>query len=266
MISAIAEESTLLSLPQQLWTLYVITLTSICALIQFDRFTQMKKKKLILLVLIAALGVLLWLSNAHEYSTLKNLKDHRELLQKYVDEHYFLSVTVFIVFLVSTAFFVPAAAPLTVAGGFLFGVVLGTVYVNIGSVIGSTLAFLSSRFLIGDWIQNRYRNRLKHLNEGVEKHGYNYLFTLRVLPVLPFFLVNYLAGLTKIPLKKFMFITALGMLPGSFVYAFAGRELARIEKLEDILSPELLIAFLLLGLLALSPVVKDLIDGRKRKV
>jgi uncharacterized membrane protein YdjX (TVP38/TMEM64 family) len=226
----------------------------------------MKKKRLIILVLIVGFGVLIWLSNMQEYLTFESLKGHRELLLKDIDEHYFLSVAVFIVFLVSTAFFVPAAVPLTVAAGFLFGVVLGTVYVNIGSVIGSTLAFLSSRYLIGDWVQNRYRKRLTRFNYEVEKHGHNYLFTLRIVPVLPFFLVNYLAGLTKIPLKKFMIITAIGMLPGSFVYAFAGRQIARIEKPQDILSPELLIAFLLLGLLALSPLIKDFIDGRKRKV
>jgi len=201
----------------------------------------------------------------HEYLTFENLKSHRELLLKYVEEHYFLSVTVFIVLFISTAFFVPAAVTLTIAAGFLFGVILGTVYVNIGSVIGSTLAFLSSRFLIGDWVQHRYRNRLKRFNDEVEKHGHNYLFTLRIVPVLPFFLVNYLSGLTKIPLKKFIFITAIGILPGSFVYAFAGRQIAKIENPNDILSPELLIAFLLLGLLALSPLLKDFIDGRKRK-
>jgi uncharacterized membrane protein YdjX (TVP38/TMEM64 family) len=224
----------------------------------------MKKKRLIILVLIVTSGVLIWLSGLHEYLTFENLKAHRELLQKYVSEHYILTVTVFIAFFISTAFFTPAAVPMTVAGGFLFGIVMGMIYVNIGSVIGSTLAFLSSRFLIGDWIQKRYGNKLQRFNEEMERHGHNYLFILRIVPILPFFLVNYLAGLTKIPLKKFIFISAIGMLPGSFVYAFAGRQLAKIEKLKDILSPELLIAFLLLGLLALSPVISGLANKRKK--
>jgi uncharacterized membrane protein YdjX (TVP38/TMEM64 family) len=226
----------------------------------------MTKKRLIILVLTATVGVLIWFSGLREYLTFENLKAHRELLQQYVAGHYFLSVTVFIAFFISTAFFTPAAVPMTVAGGFLFGIVMGMVYVNIGSVIGSTLAFLSSRFLIGDWIQKRYGNKLQRFNEEIERHGHNYLFILRIVPILPFFLVNYLAGLTKIPLKKFIFISAIGMLPGSFVYAFAGRQFAKIEKLKDILSPELLLAFLLLGLFALSPVIKDLVSTRKRIV
>lgn len=220
---------------------------------------------ILVLVSFAALAVSAWLFNAYEYVTLDNLKEHRELLQRFVDDHYFSSVAVFVAFYISTAFFVPGAIPATVAGGFLFGILMGTVYVTIGSVTGAALAFLASRFLIGDRIQNKYRNQLKRFNEAIEKHGHNYLFTLRIIPILPFFLTNYLAGMTTMPLKTFILITALGMLPGSLVYTFAGRQLAQIQRLEDILTPEFLIAFLSLALFSLLPVIMDLIKIGKQK-
>ncbi|HMK48603.1 MAG TPA: TVP38/TMEM64 family protein, partial [Thermodesulfovibrionales bacterium] len=175
------------------------------------------KKRLFILVLIAGLSILVWL-NAHQYLTFENLKAHRELLQRYVAEHYLLSAAVFVAYFVSTALLVPGAVASTVAGGFLFGVVMGAIYVNIGAAVGSALAFLSSRFLIGNWVQKRYGNHLKRFNEEIEEHGLSYLFTLRIVPALPFFVTNYLAGMTKIPLRKFMLVTVLGTIPGSIVY------------------------------------------------
>ena len=222
------------------------------------------KKRLSILVLIAGLSIFVWL-NAHQYLTFENLKAHRELLQRYVAEHYLLSAAVFVAYFVSTALLVPGAVASTVAGGFLFGVVMGAIYVNIGAAMGSALAFLFSRFLIGNWVQKRYGNQLKRFNEEIEEHGLSYLFTLRIVPALPFFVTNYLAGMTKIPLRKFMLVTVLGTIPGSIVYTFAGRELARIEKLEDILSLKLLLAFFLLALFALTPVIRDLAKKHKKK-
>jgi uncharacterized membrane protein YdjX (TVP38/TMEM64 family) len=218
------------------------------------------KKRLAVLVLFAALAVFIWFSDVREYLTFENLKEQSGLLQRIVEEHYVLSAAVFVTFLISTAFFVPGAIVSTVAAGFLFGVIPGTVYVNLGSVIGAILAFLSSRFIFGNWIQKKYQKQLKYFNEEMERHGHNYLFVLRIVPILPFFLVNYLAGLTRMSLKKFIVTTSIGMLPGSLVYTFAGRQLAQLERPEDVFSLKLLMAFLFLVVFALSPLIKSLID------
>lgn len=226
----------------------------------------MKKKLIIIVAITVSLGLLIRLSHVHDYLTFEHLKENRYLLQRFVSDHYPLSVAVFMTFHISTAFFVPAALILTIAGGFLFGVFLGALYVNLGALIGAVLAFLASRFLIGNWVQKRYRRQLKRFNQEIDKHGANYLFVLRIVPMLPFFITNYAAGITKIPLKKFMIASVLGTLPGSLVYAFAGHELSSIDRPEDILSTKLLIAFLLFALFSVLPAIRGFIMKRRRRV
>jgi uncharacterized membrane protein YdjX (TVP38/TMEM64 family) len=142
-----------------------------------------------------------------------------------------------------------------VASGFLFGVAAGAVYVNIASTSGAVLAFLCSRYLIGNWIQKRFSARLKSFNKEILRHGHNYLLFLRIVPIIPFFAVNYLAGITKIPLSKFIWTTVLGMLPGSVLFAYAGQRLGEIEQVRDLFSAEFIVAFSLLALFALLPVM-----------
>jgi uncharacterized membrane protein YdjX (TVP38/TMEM64 family) len=223
------------------------------------------RKRLIIFLLFLLILLAMWFSGAHEYITFDKLKENREMLKHFVDKHYYISVLVFIVFYILTAFFIPGAIVSTVAGGFLFGVVMGTIYVNIGSVSGATLSFLLSRYLIGNQIQHKYSEQLKKFNKEIERHGHNYLFVIRITPIVPFFLTNYLAGLTKISLKKFIMTTSLGMLPGSIVYTFAGQQLAEINNLEELYSFELLIALSLLALFALLPVIRDFMNWLKRK-
>ncbi|MBE0427025.1 MAG: TVP38/TMEM64 family protein [Nitrospirae bacterium] len=223
------------------------------------------RKRLIIFLLFLLILLAMWFSGAHEYITFDKLKENREMLKHFVDKHYYISVLVFIVFYILTAFFIPGAIVSTVAGGFLFGVVMGTIYVNIGSVSGATFSFLLSRYLIGNQIQHKYSEQLKKFNKEIERHGHNYLFVIRITPIVPFFLTNYLAGLTKISLKKFIMTTSLGMLPGSIVYTFAGQQLAEINNLEELYSFELLIALSLLALFALLPVIRDFMNWLKRK-
>ncbi|MDP2753871.1 MAG: TVP38/TMEM64 family protein, partial [Nitrospirota bacterium] len=176
------------------------------------------------------------------------------------------SVLCYIVIYISTAFFIPGAIPLTIAGGFLFNVFWGTVYVCIGATTGATLAFFSAKYLIGNWIQDRYQNQLKRFNEEISKNGCYYLLTLRVIPVFPFFLVNYLAGLTKVPLRIYLLTLIVTVLPGSVLYTFAGQQLGTIESIEDIYSVKILIAFLLLIFFAFSPIVLKYMKGIKSKI
>jgi len=215
---------------------------------------QSKKKKIIFMVFILTACLLVWLS-VKDYITFEELKKNSDVLKQFVHTHYLGSVSVFILFFISTAFFVPGAIISTIAGGFFFGIVMGTIYVNIGSTIGATLAFLSARYLLGNWIQHRYAKQLIIFNEEIARHGSNYLIVLRIIPVLPFFIVNYLSGMTKISTKKFVLITSLSMIPGSVVYTFAGQELGTLRSPEDAFSFKFLIAFGLLALFALLPVI-----------
>jgi uncharacterized membrane protein YdjX (TVP38/TMEM64 family) len=138
---------------------------------------------------------------------------------------------------------------MTLAGGALFGVIVGTVVVSFASTAGATLAFLISRFLLRDWVQGRFAENLTAVNKGMEREGAFYLFTVRLIPVFPFFVVNLVMGLTRMPVFTYFWVSQLGMLPGTVVYVNAGRELSRIDSLSGILSPRLLLAFALLGLL-----------------
>jgi len=177
-------------------------------------------------------------------------------LQLLVHNHYGLSIFLYIVvYIVSVAFSLPGAAMLTIAGGFLFGVLPTALFANVGATGGSTLAFLGSRYLFGAFVQDRYKNGLRRLNDELQMHGHNYLLVLRLIPIFPFFFINVCAGLTKISLKTFVWTTSLGIIPGSLVYAFAGKQLVDIKSPGDIISYKILLAFGLLAVLALVPVI-----------
>ena len=148
----------------------------------------------------------------------------------------------------STALSLPGASLLTILAGALFGVLAGTIIVSFASTIGATLAFLSSRFLLRDWVQGKFGARMKGINAGLEKDGAFYLFTLRLIPAVPFFAVNLLMGLTKIKTLTYFFVSQLGMLAGTFVYVNAGTELAQINSVGDIASPGLLLSFVALAI------------------
>jgi uncharacterized membrane protein YdjX (TVP38/TMEM64 family) len=149
----------------------------------------------------------------------------------------------------------PGAVILTLAGGFLFGSVLGTVLVNLGATTGSTLAFLAARYLFRDWVEAKFGHRIGAIQEGFSKNAFSYLMTLRLIPLFPFFIVNLVSGLTRVSLATYVTATAIGIIPGSFVFAYAGRQLGMINSLKEIASPNVLLAFTLLGLLALVPIM-----------
>jgi pyruvate/2-oxoglutarate dehydrogenase complex dihydrolipoamide dehydrogenase (E3) component/uncharacterized membrane protein YdjX (TVP38/TMEM64 family) len=157
----------------------------------------------------------------------------------------------FVAYVAVTALSLPGAAAMTLAGGAVFGLVEGLLLVSFASSLGATLAFLTSRFLLRDWVQQRFGERLRAINAGVEKGGAFYLFTLRLVPVFPFFIINLLMGLTPIKTRTFYWVSQIGMLAGTLVYVNAGTQLAKIESLSGILSPGLLGAFVLLGVFPL---------------
>ncbi len=137
----------------------------------------------------------------------------------------------------------------------MFGTVLGTVYVNLAATSGATLAFLAARYLFRDAVERRFGVKIESIQRGFARNPVSYLLTLRLIPLFPFFLVNLASGLTRIRLSTYVVATAIGILPGSAVYANAGRQLGAIDSLRDVASPGVVGAFVLLGLLALVPVL-----------
>lgn len=214
----------------------------------------MKKKIILLLVFVLIIGLIKFF-DLDTYFTFENLKAQKDVLSTYVASNYLLTIVLFIlVYIVSVAFLIPIATVLTLTGGVLFGAVSGTLYVNIGATIGATLAFLFARYIMGEKVQSKYEKQLNKFNTELETNKYQYLFSLRFLPIFPFFLVNFLCGVTKLDLKSFVITTSLGIIPGSFVYTYAGSKLSSIDSLGDIFSKDILFAFVLLGLLTLLPI------------
>ncbi|MBL8480970.1 MAG: FAD-dependent oxidoreductase, partial [Rhodocyclaceae bacterium] len=157
----------------------------------------------------------------------------------------------FALYVAVTGLSLPGAAIMTLAAGAIFGLWWGTLIVSFASSLGATLAFLCARFLLRDWVEARFGTRLAAINEGVRKEGGFYLFTLRLVPAFPFFMINLLMGLTPMPARTFYWVSQIGMLAGTVVYVNAGTQLAGIESAAGILSPGLLISFTLLGLFPL---------------
>jgi uncharacterized membrane protein YdjX (TVP38/TMEM64 family) len=212
--------------------------------------------KLIVLALFAAAIVSFFYFDLGRYLSLDALKANRDSLLAFTDEHYGAAVGLFIAaYVVLTAASLPGAVILTLTGGFLFGSLIGTLYVNLGATTGATLAFLASRYLLREVVEAKFGKWVVPLQEGFARNAFSYLMTLRLIPIFPFFLVNAAAGLTRVPLVTYVTATAIGIVPGSFVYAYAGRQLGTINSLKEIASPNVLLAFTLLGLLALVPII-----------
>jgi uncharacterized membrane protein YdjX (TVP38/TMEM64 family) len=219
-----------------------------------DSPNSLRGKILLGCILLAGIGAFVYFDLGH-YLSLDALKANRDNLLEYTSSHYEIAVVVFIlVYILQTAFSLPGGAILTLTGGFLFGSLMGTLFVNIGATAGATLAFLAARYLLHDWVEHKFGDRLGTIQEGFASNAFSYLMTLRLIPAFPFFLVNLVSGLTRVSLGTYVLATSIGIIPGSFVFAFAGRQLGSINSLSEIASPPVLLAFTLLGLLALMPV------------
>jgi len=212
----------------------------------------MKSSRLIVLLLIAALvGTFFYFDLGH-YLSLETLKAQQEVIENYRSNNHKLAVAVYMmIYIAVTGLSLPGAVILTLAGGAVFGVFWGTLIVSFASTIGATLAFLAARFLFRETVHAKFSERLKAIDEGVEKEGGFYLFTLRLVPIFPFFMINLLMGLTNMRMGVFYLVSQIGMLAGTAVYVNAGTQLAKIDSLAGILSPALLGSFVLLGLFPL---------------
>jgi uncharacterized membrane protein YdjX (TVP38/TMEM64 family) len=199
------------------------------------------------------------------FLSLDVLKQNRDQLLAFTEGNYTVAVALFILsYIAVTGLSLPGAVILTLAGGFLFGAGFATLFVNLGATIGATLAFLTARYLLRDWVEQKFGVWLGPLQEGFARNAFSYLVTLRLIPLVPFFVVNLVSGLTRMSVGSYVAATALGIIPGSFVYAYAGRQLGTINSLKEIASPNVIGAFVLLGLLALMPTVYKAVKGGAR--
>lgn len=206
-------------------------------------------------VIAVAIGAFFYF-DLGRFLSLAALKDNRDRLLSFTEGNYFSAAALFIlVYITVTGLSLPGAVILTLAGGFLFGSVFGTLFVNLGATSGATLAFLAARYMLRDWVEQKFGKWLEPLQQGFAKNAFSYLITLRLIPLFPFFAVNLVSGLTRMNVRIYVAATALGIIPGSFVYAYAGRQLGTINSLKEIASPNVIAAFVLLGLLALVPIV-----------
>ena len=220
-------------------------------------------KKLVILAVLIAVIVFAW-PYVKEYTSLEFIKDKQKAFTDYYAENTAAVLLIFFFgYIAVTALSLPGAAVMTLLAGALFGVVVGVILVSFASSIGATLAFLVARFLLGKSLQEKYGDKLQKINDGIKREGAFYLFTMRLIPAFPFFLINILMGLTTIKTVTFYWVSQAGMLAGTIVFVNAGTQLATLESLGGILSPKIIGSFVALALFPI--IAKKAIDFIKKK-
>jgi pyruvate/2-oxoglutarate dehydrogenase complex dihydrolipoamide dehydrogenase (E3) component/uncharacterized membrane protein YdjX (TVP38/TMEM64 family) len=211
-----------------------------------------KLSRILLLAAVVLLVAVFFVAGGHRYLSFANLRAQEAALRELYEAHpWRTALGYFVAYVALTGLSLPGAALLTLVAGALFGLLWGTILVSFASSVGATLAFLAARFVLRDWVQGRFDRALRAVNAGIEREGAFYLFTLRLLPVVPFFAINLAAGLTPMRVATFYWVSQVGMLAGTLVYVNAGTQLAMIASPADVLSPALLGAFGLLGVFPL---------------
>ncbi len=212
----------------------------------------MNSSRWALLAFISALIAAFFIFDLQSHLTLEALKAQQASIETYRSNHPVMAVAMYaLIYIAVTGLSLPGAAILTLAGGAVFGLLWGTLIVSFASSIGATLAFLAARFLFRDAVKSRFGERLKAIDAGVAKEGALYLFTLRLVPIFPFFVINLAMGLTNLKIQTFYWVSQVGMLAGTTVYVNAGTQLGQLESLSGILSPGLIGSFVLLGIFPL---------------
>ncbi|MBU2627496.1 MAG: FAD-dependent oxidoreductase, partial [Proteobacteria bacterium] len=205
--------------------------------------------KLILLLVMAGLISIFFLFDLDQYFSLVNLKNKLDAFKAYYGQHKLMTMVGYmVVYIVMAALSLPGAVIMTLAGGAVFGLFYGTLLVSFASTLGATFAFLFSRYMFRSWVQNKFSSKLAAINNGIEKEGGFYLFTLRLVPAFPFFVINLVMGLTTIRTIVFYGVSQVGMLPGTIVFINAGTQLAKIESAGGIISLNIILSFALLGI------------------
>lgn len=212
----------------------------------------MNKNKIIIVCLFILAAALFLMFDLGQYFNLSYIKSKQQLIDQYYFENPIKTGLIFFVgYILITGISLPAAAILTLASGAIFGIVWGTILVSFGSVFGATMAFLLARYFFHDYVQKRFGKQLGPINRGIRKEGALYLFAVRLIPVFPFFVINILMALTPIKTLSFALVSQIAMLLPIIIFVNAGTQLAKIESPADVLSPGLIVSFVLLGLFPL---------------
>jgi uncharacterized membrane protein YdjX (TVP38/TMEM64 family) len=223
----------------------------------------MKTSKFFILSLIALLVTSFFIFDLQQYLSLEYFNQQRAAILDYYQINPWQTILIFFaVYVLITSLSLPGAALMTLIAGAIFGLVTGTIIVSFASTIGASLAFLVSRYLFKDLIQSRFKQQLSAINNGVEKDGAFYLFALRLVPAFPFFIINLVMGLTPIKTWTFYWVSQVGMFVGTIVYVNAGTQIAQLDSLAGILSPEIILSFALLGIFPL--IAKKFIEYLKK--
>jgi dihydrolipoamide dehydrogenase len=218
----------------------------------------MNQKTLLIAALLSAIAAF-FIFDLQQYFSLDYIKAQQDAFAAHYAANTFSTLLIFfVIYLAVTALSLPGAAIMTVLAGALFGLVTGVIMVSFASTLGATLAFLVSRYVLRDSLRARYPDKLQAINAGIAKEGALYLFALRLVPLFPFFLINLLMGITNFRTRTFYWVSQLGMLAGTIVYVYAGTQLAQLDSLAGILSPGIIVAFVLLGTFPL--VAKKIMD------
>src|SRR3990167_1935528 len=196
-----------------------------------------------LILVILAVGIIIYFTQFRHVFTLANIQSHRAFLLGMVEHHYMSAVALYLLAYILLALSsLPVPGIMTLIGGFMFGLVWGMIYAQIAAVTASMIIFLIVRHIVGKRIQNRYSQRFKRFNRMISKHGASYLLLIQLTAIFPYFVVAFAAGITTVTWFTFFWTTMIGIIPGSYIYAFAGQKIGTLNKLSDILTPEFYIA------------------------
>ncbi len=215
------------------------------------------KKALLVIVAVISIATVIWYFGLHNYITLASLQENRAALEEAVQKNYLQSVAIFIaIYTAVITVMIPGVPPLTIIGGFLFGLLPGVLYSGIAAAIGATISFLVMRYVLSNVIRGKYAQKLDRFNEKILSQGAaSYLLTMQLIGVIPYFVINTLAALTTVSIFTFFWTTLVGSLPILFVYAFAGRQLYLVESADGVFSPRIIALLVVLALVAMLPLL-----------
>lgn len=200
--------------------------------------------------------IILWVSGVTKYATLEEINHHADLLKSLVDSYYIPAVLIYCAIYIGAAgLALPVASMLTFVSGFLFGMIPGFIYTMIAGILGAVISFLFMRYLFAEFVEQRYGAQLKQFSVAIKEQGYRYLLLVRLIPVVPFFLVNMVAACLPISARTFTITTAIGIIPICAIYSYAGQELSHIKSLNDIFTVRVIAIFVCLILIGLAPFI-----------
>lgn len=222
------------------------------------------RKRCIIGALFFCCILIAWFSGITKYATLENITHHALIMTQFVHDHYGLSLVIFgLLYIASTILAIPMASMLTLVGGFLFGFLPALAYTMIFATAGGLISFFLMRYLFSEFVQQRYAVQLHTFNQAIQVYGARYLLLIRLIPVIPFFLVNIVASCLPISWQVFSVTTALGILPISAIYAYAGQTLSQIHSVYDIFTPRIVLLFTALIGVGIVPIVMEWYKRKK---